>query len=81
MEYHLEFPATSISSVDLVHLLLTVGPVGLFDSAVVGDVLALRHPAVDVEVDLLHGVARVLVHDALRRLAERRDRPVVPPLL
>ena len=37
--------------------------------------------SVDVEVDLLHGVARVLVHDALRRLAERRDRPVVPPLL
>ena len=56
-------------------------PESLLEPAVVGDVLALRHPAVDVEVDLLHGVARVLVHDALRRLAERRDRPVVPPLL
>ena len=56
-------------------------PESLLEPAVVGDVLSLRHPAVDVEVDLLHGVARVLVHDALRRLAERRDRPVVPPLL
>ena len=56
-------------------------PESLLEPAVVGDVLSLRHPAVDVEVDLLHGVARVLVHDALRRTAERRDRPVVPPLL
>ena len=56
-------------------------PESLLEPAVVGDVLPLRHPAVDVEVDLVHGVARVLVHDALRRLAERRDRPVVPPLL
>ena len=56
-------------------------PESLLEPADVGDVLSLRHPAVDVEVDLLHGVARVLVHDALRRLAERRDRPVVPPLL
>ena len=53
----------------------------LLEPAVVRDVLALGHPAVDVEVDLLHGVARVLVHDALRRLAEGPDRPVVPPLL
>ena len=35
-------------------------PESLLEPPVVRDVLALRHPTVDVEVDLLHGVVRVL---------------------
>ena len=48
-----------------------VGSVGLFESAVVGDVLALGHAAVDVETDVVQFVGRVLVNDALRPLTER----------
>ena len=48
-----------------------VGSVGLFESAVVGYVLALGHAAVDVETDVVQFVGRVLVNDALRPLTER----------
>ena len=55
-------------------------PERLLEAAVVGDVLALGHAAVDELVDLLDLVPRVLIDDALGALAERPDRRVVPPL-
>ena len=44
-----------------INSLLTVGPVRLFDAAVVGDVLALRVGAVDARLDAVHAVAAVLI--------------------
>ena len=65
----------------MAHDPLAVGAVGLLEAAVVGDVLALRHLAVDVQADVVELVGRVLVDDALGALAERLHRHVVPPLL
>ncbi len=56
-------------------------PERLLEPSVVGDVLPLRHPPVDGQVDLLQLVLRVLVHDAGGGLAKVPDRLVVPPLL
>jgi len=42
-----------------------VGPISFFDSAVIGDVLALRIDAVDVELEFGERVIAVLVNDAL----------------
>ena len=42
-----------------------VGPIGFFDSAVIGNVLALRVDSVDVEFEFGEGVIAVLVNDAL----------------
>ena len=60
--------------------LLTVGPVGLFDSAVVGDVLALRVDAVEAEPEALDLVAAVLLDDAARLPQVRRLRRRLPPV-
>ena len=42
-----------------------VGPIGFFDSAVIGNVLALRVDSVDVEFEFGERVIAVLVNDAL----------------
>ena len=60
--------------------LLTVGPVGLFDPAVVGDVLALRVDAVEAEPEALDPVAAVLLDDAARLPQVRRLRRRLPPV-
>lgn len=55
-------------------------PESLFETAVVGDVLALRHPSVHEHVHLVNLVARVLIDDALRPFAKGLDGGIVPPL-
>lgn len=56
-------------------------PISLLQSAVVGNVLALGHFAVDVRVDVLQNVGGVLVDYALGSLTEVLYGLVVPPLL
>lgn len=55
-------------------------PKGLLQSAIVCNILALRHPAIHVHAHLLDLVPRVLVNYALGALTERANRFVVPPL-
>ena len=63
-----------------INSLLTVGPVRLFDAAVVGDVLALRVDAVEAEPEALDLVAAVLLDDAARLPQVRRLRRRLPPV-
>ena len=55
-------------------------PEGLLESAVVCDVLALSHPAVHIEINLIQLVPGVLINDALGSFPEGAYRRVIPPL-
>ena len=53
----------------------------LFQPPVVGDVLSLCHPAVDIKVDTRQFVLVVLINDTLGLASELLYGHVVPPLL
>ena len=62
------------------YTVLTVGPVGLLDAAVVRNVLALRVDAVEAEPEARDLVAAVLLDDAARLPQVRRLRRRLPPV-
>lgn len=59
---------------------ISTHPVGLFEAAVVGDVLALGHPTINVKLNVIQFIFGVLINDALGSLPEGLNRGVVPPL-
>lgn len=49
---------------------IIIHPKRLLQSAIISNVLALRHPAVEIQTDLLYFIPRILVHNALCSFSE-----------
>lgn len=53
----------------------------LFESSIVGNVLALRHFPIHIETDFVHFVSWILIDDTLGSISKCIYRRIVPPLL